>query len=79
MLVRGRYRLERQKGIYPLTLYPRVIQNGVAWPEVIEATYQALVREGAHGLAPRLPHLELAETPFLASCSFNYKATILGF
>lgn len=50
-----------------MTLYPQNQQTSVTWPEPIESTWQLLGGTYAHGLAPKLPHLGMADILFMTA------------
>jgi hypothetical protein len=47
-----------------MTLYLQEQQSSVTWPEPLESTWQLLGGECACDLAPKLPHLGLADILF---------------
>ena len=50
-----------------MTLYLQNQQTSVTWPEPFESTWQLLGGDCAHDLAPKLPHLGLADILFMAT------------
>lgn len=48
-----------------MLLYPEAAKNEVCWPEPLESTYQLLGGGAATELAPKLPHLGLADVLFM--------------
>ena len=50
-----------------MTLYLQNQQTSVTWPEPLESTWQLLGGEGACDLAPKLPHLGLADILFMTT------------
>lgn len=48
-----------------MALYPQTTKNEVCWPEPIEGMYQLLGGGEASELAPKLPHLGLADILFM--------------
>lgn len=49
-----------------MTLYPQRQQSSVYWTEPLESTWQLLGGEAAGELAPKLPHLGLADIVFMS-------------
>ncbi len=50
-----------------MTLYLRKRQSTVTWPEPLESTWQLLGGDYGCGLAPKLPHLGLADILFMST------------
>lgn len=50
-----------------MTLYPQVIPNETYWPQPLETVYQLLGGGDASGIAPKLPHLGMADILFMSS------------
>ena len=50
-----------------MELYPTVTANAVCWPGMIESGYQLLGGGKVTELAPKLPHLGLADVLFMTS------------
>lgn len=50
-----------------MTLYPQNQQTPVTWPEPFESTWQLLGGTYAHDLAPKMPHLGLADILFMTT------------
>ena len=50
-----------------MTLYLQNQQTSVTWPEPFESTWQLLGGKYAHDLAPKLPHLGLADILFMTT------------
>lgn len=48
-----------------MALYPQVVENDIYWPEPLESMYQLLGGGEAGTLAPKLPHLGLADILFM--------------
>ena len=48
-----------------MTLYPVTTQATVCWPEPLERTWQLLGGQQTHHLAPKSPHLRLADILFI--------------
>ncbi len=50
-----------------MTLYLQNQQTSVTWPEPFESTWQLLGGTYAHDLAPKLPHLGMADILFMTT------------
>ncbi len=50
-----------------MTLYLEKQETSVMWPEPLEATWQLLGGAGHSDLAPKLPHLGLADILFMTT------------
>lgn len=50
-----------------MTLYTQTASPAVLWPEPIESTWQSLPRGGSTPLAPKMPHLSLADALFIGA------------
>jgi hypothetical protein len=50
-----------------MTLYPQVVANEASWPQPIEMVYQLLGGGDASTIAPKLPHLGMADILFMGS------------
>lgn len=50
-----------------MTLYPQVIAGETSWPQPIETVYQLLGGGDASAIAPKLPHLGMADILFMSS------------
>jgi hypothetical protein len=50
-----------------MTLYPQIVANEASWPEPIETVYQLLGGGDGSGIAPKLPHLGMADILFMSS------------
>lgn len=50
-----------------MTLYPQIAPTTIVWPEPIESTWQCLSRGRPTALAPKLPHLSLADALFISA------------
>lgn len=50
-----------------MTLYPQVVANEAFWPQPIEMVYQLLGGGDASAIAPKLPHLGLADILFMGT------------
>lgn len=50
-----------------MTLYRQITTNEASWPEPIETVYQLLGGGDASGIAPKLPHLGMADILFMGS------------
>jgi hypothetical protein len=48
-----------------MALYPQVVESDVCWPQPVESMYQLLGGGEASELAPKLPHLGLADILFM--------------
>jgi hypothetical protein len=50
-----------------MTLYPQIAPTTVLWPEPIESTWQCMTSGTPTALAPKLPHLSLADVLFIGA------------
>ena len=50
-----------------MTLYPQTASPTVLWPEPMESVWQSLAGGGPTPLAPKLPHLSLADVLFIGA------------
>lgn len=50
-----------------MTLYPQIAPTSVLWPEPIESTWQCMTSGTPTALAPKLPHLSLADVLFIGA------------
>jgi hypothetical protein len=50
-----------------MTLYPQTASTTVLWPEPMESIWQGLAGGGPTPLAPKLPHLSLADVLFIGA------------
>ncbi len=61
-----------------MTFYPQVTANEALWPEAIEFGYQLLGGGDGSALAPKLPHLGIADILFMSSIMSLPRATAMG-
>lgn len=50
-----------------MILYHQKQESGISWPEPLETTWQHVGSEKGHDLAPKLPHLGLADILFMST------------
>ena len=48
-----------------MALYEQEVENEICWPAPLEGMYQLLGGGAASGVAPKLPHLGLADVLFM--------------